>query len=290
MVRFGLVGLGRWGVRVIDAVAGKTDKFRITHAANRTPGKNAEVASRHSINLLGSFEALLAQPDVDAIVLATPHSQHADQVVAAARAGKPIFVEKPFTLTLADAERALDATRQAGTIVAAGHNRRFMGPVIAMKRAIEAGAVGRILHVEANISGDVRPVYTPAMWRSDRRESPAGGMAGAGIHMIDAMIQMAGPMARVSAISRRLAMPVAIDDTTATLIEFRNGATGTLASIMSTAEVTHLRVMGTNGTVEWRGDDALELRPLTGPATRQDHPRGNSVLADRKSTRLNSSH
>lgn len=277
MVNAALVGLGRWGTRLVEAVAGRTDRLRITHAVNRTPGKNAELARRHGIEMLPSLEAALRHPAVEAILLATPHSQHADHVVATARAGKPIFVEKPFTLTLAEADRALAAVREAGIVLAAGHNRRFIPAIADLKREVAAGTLGRILHIESNISGDVRPMYKPEMWRTDRRESPAGGMAGAGIHMIDAMIHLAGPMARIAARSRRLALDVAIDDTTAVLIDFASGATGTLATLMATVETCHIRVFGTGGAAEWRGDDGLELRLIGKPPERRSYAPSSGV-------------
>lgn len=280
MISAALVGLGRWGTRLAEAASGKSAKLRFSHAVNRTPGKNADFASRHGIGMLASLDEALARKDVDAIVLATPHTQHADQVVACAQARKPVFVEKPFTLTLADAKRAVAAAWAAGIVLAAGHNRRFMRPVQELKGLVAGGGLGHILHLEANISGDVRSRYSPGMWRLDSRESPAGGMAAAGIHMLDAMIHLVGPVAAVSARSRRQVLDVTLDDTTMAMLDFACGATGSLATLMATVETTHLRVFGSAGMAEWRGDDSLDIRLIGGAPERRNFPPADSLLAE----------
>ena len=166
---------------------------------------------------------MLADPKIDAVVLATPHSQHAEQTIAAARAGKHIFVEKPFTLTKASAEGAVDAVEGTGVVLALGHNRRFLPSIAELRQRIASGALGDIAHVEANASGSSALRYRLGMWRASREESPSGGMAGMGIHMVDTMIDLFGRVAEVHALSLQLATNVGIDDTTSMLLNFENG-------------------------------------------------------------------
>ena len=100
MIRAAIVGLGSWGQNLVNSVQGKSDLIRFTKGATRTPAKAAEYAQRQGIAMAASYEALLADPEVDAVVLATPHSQHAAQITAAAKAGKPVFSEKPLGLEI----------------------------------------------------------------------------------------------------------------------------------------------------------------------------------------------
>lgn len=266
MVRLALVGPGRWGRILVEAVQGLSQTVTFTHAAARTPSKVAAWCDAQGLSLGDDLSALLADSDIDGIVLATPHSQHADQIVQVAEAGKDLLCEKPIALTRASAEKALHAVREAGIVFAPGHNRRFLPAVQQMKAAIEAGQLGKTLHVEGNMSSHVGygEVYTSDMWRLAPGESPAGGLAAAGIHVIDLMIHLLGPVASLIAQSDRLVHEFDHDDTTSMLLRFQNGATGYVATMTATAPIFRLQVFGENGWLELRGDDSLTWKPVVG--------------------------
>src|SRR5918911_3280357 len=103
MIRAAIVGLGRWGMTLVNSVQGKSGKLHFTHAVSRDPAHVRDFTLRHGIEMVGALDAVLDTRDIDAIVLATPHSLHLEQILAAARAGKAVFCEKPLTLTKADA-------------------------------------------------------------------------------------------------------------------------------------------------------------------------------------------
>lgn len=272
MKRLAIAGLGRWGRVLVDSIQGQSDKVVFTTALVRTPGKAQDYALAKGLRETADMAAVLADPDIDGIVLATPHSQHADQVVAAAAANKPVFCEKPFTLTKADAVRAVQAVREAGTVLAVGHNRRFLPAIKSLKAMMEAGELGRILHVEGNMSGHVGARYTADMWRVSKHESPAGGMAGSGIHVIDMMIHLLGPIAEVQAQSYRLVHEIPFDDTTNMLFKFEQGATGYLVAMTATAPTFRLQVFGEKAAVELRGENRLEFVPVVGPKVTREWP------------------
>ena len=104
---------------------------------------------------------MLADADVDAVVLATPHSMHSAQTIAAAGAGKHVFCEKPFALTRADAEAAAEATRSAGVVLGLGYNRRFHPEMTRLREQIRGGELGTILHVEATMTFPSCAVHSP---------------------------------------------------------------------------------------------------------------------------------
>src|SRR5688500_10908890 len=99
MINAAIVGLGRWGQNLVNSVQGKSEKIRFTTGVLRHPENAREHAQRQGLSLQSDLGSVLADPAIDAIVLATPHTAHAEQVMAAVKAGKPVFTEKPFTLT-----------------------------------------------------------------------------------------------------------------------------------------------------------------------------------------------
>jgi predicted dehydrogenase len=257
MLKAAIVGMGRWGRVLVDSVQGRSEAIRFVAGSTGTPEKAAAWAAEKGVALHPSYEAVLADPQVEAVVLASPHSLHSAQVIAAARAGKHVFVEKPFTLTRAEAEAAVAAARAAGVVMALGHNRRFLPAAERLKAMIAEGALGTLLHIEGNVSGPGALGYRPGMWRADPKESPAGGMAGMGIHMVDMFQNLCGPMAAVNVVSHARVLTSGLDDTTAMLLRFRNGMTGTLATIAATPRLWRVQVFGDKAWAEMWGQEKL---------------------------------
>jgi predicted dehydrogenase len=170
-------------------------------------------------------------------------------VEAIAAAGKHLYCEKPFALSKADAMAALDACRRAGIVIAVGHHFRLMPSMRVLAELKEAGAFGAIMHAEGNYSHDWLANYPADSWRLRGEESRAGGMTGMGVHVLDCFRDMVGPMKRISALSKARALKLATGDTTSALIEFENGATGTLATTMKTPFV-------------WRAESVSETRAI----------------------------
>ena len=262
MIHAAIVGLGRWGQVLVDSVQGKSEKIQFTHAITRTPAKAENFARDRRLSLSSQLEEALADSAIDAVVLASPHSLHAQQIEQAAAAGKHVFVEKPFTLTKLSAQDAVRAARTAGIVLALGHNRRFAPSVKELQTRLESGQLGVVMHAETNYSGPGAFRYQQGMWRANRLESPAGGMAGMGIHMVDGLIGLLGPIRQVRALSHRRVLSVDIDDTTAVLLRFRSGATGYLGTVAATSPEWRMQIFGSKGWVELRNDSQLQARML----------------------------
>ena len=97
MIDAAIVGLGRWGRTLVEAVQDRSDRLRFVSAVSRNPGRIHDFANRHRLALVRELEEVLADPTIDAVVLATPHSLHCEQIIAVAQAGKAVFCEKPLT-------------------------------------------------------------------------------------------------------------------------------------------------------------------------------------------------
>jgi len=250
MIQAAIVGLGTWGQHLVAAVQGESDVIRFTVGATRTPSKAADFCARHGIRLADSYESLLKEKNIDAVVLATPHSTHAEQIAAAAKAGKHVFVEKPLGLSRADCERALAACAENKVTLAVGYNWRFQPALREVKRMLEDGRLGKLLHIEGNFCGPSAYRFRREHWRQDRDEVPAGGMTGRGVHVVDAMLYLAGRIDSVVAQSARLVQDFGADDTTSMLFRFAGGATGYLGTVIATAETWRMQVFGSNGWAE----------------------------------------
>ena len=148
---------------------------------------------------------------------------HATQVMAAAAAGKHVYCEKPFTLTKREAEDAVAAVRKAGVTLAVGYNRRFHPEMTKLREAIRAGELGTILHIEATMTFPNVLFINPAHWRADKSETPLGGLMPMGVHAIDGMIDLCGPIDHTFAQTFRRAAPIEADDTTSILLRMKDG-------------------------------------------------------------------
>ena len=247
MLNAAIVGLGRWGQNLVNHIQGKSDKIRVTLGVLRHPENARAYAHAKGFPLVDSLDKALADPGIDAIILATPHTAHAEQIIACAKAGKPVFTEKPFTLTTESAKAALRACAQAKVTLGVGYNWRYQPALLEIRRMIEDGTLGRVLHIEGNFCGPSAYRFPKGHWRHDTQEVPAGGMTGRGVHVIDAMLSLAGPIEQVSAQSFRLAQDFRADDTTSMLLRFARGATGYLGTVIASAETWRMQVFGSNG-------------------------------------------
>src|SRR5688500_313651 len=152
MVKAAIVGLGWWGRTLVESVQGASETIRFVAGTTRTSSPEVTAfAAAQGFRLLDSYEAVLADPEVEAVVLATPHSLHAPQVIAAAAAKKHVFCEKPFALTQAEAQAAVEAAQQAGIVLGLGYNRRLHPEMTKLRDRIRAGDLGVVMHVEATM-------------------------------------------------------------------------------------------------------------------------------------------
>ncbi|MEN9773468.1 MAG: hypothetical protein RL322_538 [Pseudomonadota bacterium] len=263
MIRAAIIGLGAWGQNLVRHVHNQSEFIQFTAAATRTPAKAETFARDHGLRMFDDYDAVLASPEVDAVVLATPHSQHTDQIVAAARAGKHVFSEKPMGLSADEAQRAAEACAAHGVTLSIGYNWRFQPALQAIRSMIDDGRLGKVLHIEGNFCGPSAYRFPKGHWRHDRDECPAGGMTGRGVHVIDAMLYLAGHIESVHAQSVRLAQDFGMDDTTSMLLRFKSGATGYLGTVIATPETWRMQVFGSKAWVQVGDVEHLHTWDLT---------------------------
>ncbi len=279
MISAAIVGLGWWGKNIADAVQGHSQKLRFVHGVTQELDTTREYAKTRGFRLSATLEAALADPEVQAVVLATPHSLHANQVVQVARAGKAVFCEKPLALTRADAQRAIAAVQAAGVPIGVGQNKRFWPSMTELRRVVASGALGQIMHVEGHYSNEHSSKFF-APWRDRPSETPGAGMTGTGIHLLDAYANIAGPAEQITAqfISHRTGADPR--DTVSVLFRFANGISGFLGAVRASPIYFRVHVFGDAGSVEALGETQVVTRLKGGKTEIRDFPKIDSVLAE----------
>ncbi len=245
MIQAASIGLGRWSDQLAESIHGQSEAIQITSCYSRSKQSCSEFSKKFGTTIHKSYEAVLSDSTIDAVIITTPHSLHAKQVSQAAEAGKHVFVEKPFTLTVESGRKAAAKCESAGVVLAVGQNRRFSVVTKHVKILQANGDFGTLLHMEANFSIPSALAYTPDLWRVSRVESPAGGISSLGIHLIDLLCFFGGNIVRVNAQAKRRAVALDMDDTTSALFEFGSGATGYLGCMFVCPYTSFLNLYGT---------------------------------------------
>ncbi len=222
--RLASVGLANWGTMLANA-AQRAGNVEIIRCFARTEAARGEFAGKFGCRPAESYEEVLKDDEVEGVLLATPHSTHTDLIAAAASAGKHVFVEKPLALTVADANACIDATERAGVTLLVGHHRRRQGANRRLREMIDRGELGMVHVLEANLSNP-NGQNPRGGWRNDPEECPAGGMTGLGVHMVDNLQYLGGPVKRVSAFSKKLLGRGNLDDVTSVILEYESGPLG----------------------------------------------------------------
>jgi predicted dehydrogenase len=273
MIRAAIIGLGRWGRSLVTSVQGKSDAIRFIAAQTRTHASAEAFCHDHGVPLVDSYAQVLGDPKVDAVVLATPHSQHLQQMLQAAAAGKHIHVEKPITLDRASADLAVTAARKAGVVLAVGFCRRFHPSVNELRQSLKSGRLGQVIAMVAQHTTSTGQFIAPDNWRAAPEEAPGGAFTATGVHSLDHMIEFAGRVRDVRCVTARH-VPGPSDDTTTVMLHFESGATGSIFCSVATATNFSFMLYGSKGLAEISKPNLQRFRfvptsdhPPTGPIT-----------------------
>lgn len=251
MFNVAVVGMGWWG-KIIVPLLKTSKKISVNTVVELNAAGIADFARQHKVNVVTDFNAVLKDPAIQGVVLCTPHTQHTEQIIAAANAGKHVFCEKPLSMTRADVLRAIKAVNDNKVALAVGHERRFEPPVIEAMRIIQSGELGTPLQVEANFSQDKFLALAADNWRLSGKEAPAGPMTATGIHLLDLSVGVFGEAERVFASVKQLGSQLANGDTLAILVSFKNGGHALISAILATPFEGRFAVYCNKGWIEVR--------------------------------------
>lgn len=288
-VGFAVFGYGFMATAHVEALQAM-DGARVVAICGPRLDRAREVADRFGVpRATTSPEEALAFPGVDAVVIDTPDAFHRDLVVAAARAGRHVFCEKPLATNLADGRAMAAAVREVGVRSMMGFSTRFSPLTIAIRDAIAGGAIGRPFHVHAqSFSAGLLAAQPRWSWRTDKARSGTGVIGDIGAHALDTVQFLLGPVVAVASSLRTCIPdlvdpatgerhPQEVDDDTVLLVRFASGAHGSIAlSRVGAVHAAypigrrHMLFSGSGGGLLWENGVATlypyggEPRPIEG--------------------------
>jgi predicted dehydrogenase len=256
-VKVAMIGLGWWGRKMTVVLQKAKDDIEIVCAAEpNLAGK--EFADTNGFAWYPDFKAALRHPGVEAVILATPHSLHAEQIKSAAAAKKHIFCEKPLALTRKGAEAAVRLCKRNRLVLGMGHERRWEPPVARMLDMARSGALGRIHQVEGNFSHDKFTTLDKSNWRLNKKEAPVGGMTATGIHLTDLAAALLGPAKDLRVSCERLSSKIPQGDTMSVHVRFKGGGTAYVSASLAMPFVSRFAVFGSKGWIDIRDKAHVE--------------------------------
>jgi predicted dehydrogenase len=249
MIRIGVIGLGWWGKQIVTCLA-DSPRFKVVAVCDVDHNMAAPWAAERNLDLTRDYRDLLKPSDIDAIAVVTPHALHEEMAIAVLSAGKQLFCEKPLALTEASAERILAANAKAGGVIGIGHERRYEPAMEEMRRLLEAGKLGRVLHMDANVSHNNFRNMDSSNWRRDPKHAPAGAWTALGIHLGDMFVSLAGKPVRVTARTASQIFPPPAEDFVSAEIDFASGARGRITCLSTPPFYGRFTLIGDQGWVE----------------------------------------
>jgi predicted dehydrogenase len=236
------LGMGWWSDVLADAIK-RSGKINIVSCFSRSKEKREAFARKYGCRAAASYEEILADNKVEAIINTTPNSVHRETTIAAAQAGKHTFLDKPIANTVADARALTEACRKAKVVLALGYQRRRESHFRWIKERL--AEFGKLVNAEANISRDRLGKIDLGSWRYTAEGMPGGVMLQIGIHYTDVLEYLMGPVKAVSGRFVRLVLPGDNPDVASLVLEHENGALSTLnASYASASEYYLMNIYG----------------------------------------------
>ena len=238
-VKVGCVGMGWWSDVLADAIV-RSGKLKIVACYTRSEAKRQAFAAKYGCRPAPSYEAILEDRGIAAIVNTTPNNVHLETTRAAAAAGKHTFLDKPIATTIADARAITEACRKAGVVLALGYQRRKEAHFRWVRRQIDDGVFGKLVNAESNISRDRLGQFDAGSWRYTAEGMPGGVMLQIGIHYVDVLEYLMGAVQAVSGRCAQLVLPGENPDVASLILEHANGALSTLNACYASASEYYL--------------------------------------------------
>ena len=256
-LRVACIGMGWWSDVLADAIQ-RSKKLEIVACYTRSEDKRKVFAAKYGCTAALNYQVILQDRSVEAIINTTPNSAHLETTLAAATAGKHVFLDKPIANTIEDARALTRACGEAKVVLALGYQRRREAHFRWVKQHL--GEFGRLVNAEANISRDRLGKIDLSSWRYTAAGMPGGVMLQIGIHYTDVLEYLLGPVAAVSGRFVRLVLPGDNPDVASLILEHENGALSTLnASYASASEYYLVNIYGKERTAYYDMHSGLRV-------------------------------
>lgn len=250
MTGIAMVGTGMWAPRL--AAAAERAGLELVTCFSRDEARRAEFAERFGCTAAESFDEAIGHPDVAGAVLVTPNDVHEEQALACAERGRHVLVEKPIADSVEAGERMRRGCNEAGVALMVGHAFRRLGAARRVRELLDAGALGRVVLAEANMS--LPGSFRPEAWRAHRERNPGGPIMQLGIHHVDTLAFWLGPVRQASGRFAHVHTTADIDDVGVVTLEFESGALGTVTGSYVSPKTLSLRLFGSEAVLELHTD------------------------------------
>jgi predicted dehydrogenase len=253
-VGFGIVGAGLIGQVHAETLAA-IDRAELRAVYNRSPARGKVLADRFNVPLYDDYDRFLACNDLDAVIICTPSGTHVDFALPAAKAGKHLIVEKPLEITVARCTEIIEAAEERHVTLSVIFQNRFKDAVRVTRAALEEGRLGRLVLGDAHVKW-YRPENYYQGWKGTKQYDGGGALMNQGIHTIDLLQWMMGPVVEVYGYVETRIHRIEVEDVGVATLRFRSGALGVITSSTATYPGLHeqLGIYGENGSVELSGN------------------------------------
>lgn len=273
-IRWGIVGCGD----VCEVKSGpglyKAENSALVAVMRRNGELAADFARRHRVaRWYDDGDALIHDPEVDAVYIATPPDSHRDYTLAAAQAGKPVYVEKPMARNFDECQAMIRACEEAGVPLWVAFYRRRLPKFLKVQELLASGAIGEVRSVSVRFHGQVKPGQTDPgnrAWRVVPEIAGAGLFLDLGSHMLDILDYLLGPIERVRGFAANQGGHYAAEDIVSGSFEFASGVLGTGTWLFTSFHsLDWTEIHGTKGSIGYVCFDASPV-VLTSASGRQE--------------------
>jgi predicted dehydrogenase len=243
-LRVAVLGMGWWSDVLSDAVK-RSDQMEIVACFTRSADKRQAFATKYGCRAAASYEEILTDRSIAGIINTTPNNVHLETTRQAAEAGKHVFLDKPIANTVKEGMEIAEVCKKAGVVLALGYQRRREHHFRWIKSEIDAGRFGKLVQAECNISRDRLGQFDLSSWRYTAAGMPGGVMLQIGIHYVDVLEFLMGPIKSVSARLAQLVLPGDNPDVANMILQHENNALSNLtASYASASEFYMMNIYG----------------------------------------------
>jgi predicted dehydrogenase len=253
-VKLGIVGLGRWA-KVLARAAQQSTKLKIVSGYSRSADSRSAFAQEFGVPGCVDLQAMLTNPEIRGVILTVPNEQHLPIAEQFARAGKHVYTEKPIADTLVDGIKLAALGEKYGIQIVVGHSARLLAGTRIMKKAIDAGELGRVVFMEGNFSNERALELTPQTWRWYKAKAPGGPLSQLCVHLFDSLHCLGGQIDAIASHASKLS-PVGaeVDDQSMTVLKFADGKLGYVGSSWTAPGVYSIRVFGQKALMHYEVD------------------------------------
>lgn len=270
--KFGIIGCGMIANIHVSAIQ-KIESAEVYGVYDPVLERAQEFAAKCGCKVYVSIEEMMADKELDIVNICTPSGTHADLAIVAAKAGKHVVVEKPLAISTEEAKSVVCVQKETGVKICVISQLRFSPGVQALRSAVQQGQLGKLIMGSLSMRYyRSEEYYQNGGWRGKWATDGGGALMNQGIHGLDILCYICGPVVSVRAFFKTLLHDIEVEDTLCAILEFQNGALGTLeaSTAINPGSARRIEIGGTEGSVVLKEDMITEWNAKVPAPNRED--------------------